>query len=424
MDEKTLQSIQKHTKDQEAFEAVRDICKELERRTRQAEQQLQLLESAIRNDYDGILITELTLEEPGPKIVYVNEGFEEITGYDRQEVMGKTPRILQGAKTDRRTLDRLKNKLENGQSFFGQIINYRKDGSEFVNQFDVHPLKDDEGNITHWVSYLHDITQRKRAEKNVMDTEIEFDELKQESKRTLVDVDEDGNILKANRSFRDLVGYDLQELQQRKVWDLLSDKFKSSLQGRFEEAMSEENFEGRSYRVIIEHKSGAPLQVEIKTRLLDLKERRIIRADVRNITLQKRVVRKLEEKKEDFSGLFRNVTDFTYRLSKDDKGKYHFETLSENFPELTGYYGDEFIKHGTWEKLIHPEDVEKAAEHLEQGFQGKSHTQVYRIVCSDGSYLKVLDYIQPLKEGPDSNEVTEVRGSVSTHLEEENNAVS
>ncbi len=417
MDQQQIESLKKHSKNEESFQFLQEEFERIDQKRQELEQQLQLLESAIRNDYDGIIITNLPLDKPGPRIVYANEGFEKITGYDRRQVIGETPRILQGEKTDEQTLSRLRRKLENGQSFFGRLINYRKDGSEFVNQFDVHPLRNAEGEITHWVSYMHDITERKRAERNVVDTEIEFDELRQESKRTLLDIDEDGNIIKANRAFRDLVGYDQQELQQIKVWELVTEKYRESLRDRFEGKKGQQDFEGQPYRVIICHKSGAALQVEINTRVMNLQDRRIIRGDVKNITFQKRVVRKLKERKEDFKRLFRNVTDFTYRIEKDEEGQYHFEALSEDFPELTGYYEDEFIQHGSWEKLIHPEDVEKAANHLEVAFQGQSHTEIYRIVQSDGSYRTILDYVKPLREKEGSDGVTAVRGSVSSHLE-------
>lgn len=85
----------------------------------QASSHVELLENAIRNDYDSILITELNLEKPGPKIVYVNEGFTRMTGYSKEEAIGKTPRMLQGPKTDRAILDRLKRRLIEGQAFFG-----------------------------------------------------------------------------------------------------------------------------------------------------------------------------------------------------------------------------------------------------------------------------------------------------------------
>ena len=103
--------------------------------------QLKLLEYAIRNDYDSILITELDLDRPGPTIVYVNEGFTHMTGYTKEEVIGKTPRILQGPKTDRAILERLKRRLIEGQAFFGHTINYRKDGTEFINQWDIRRFK-------------------------------------------------------------------------------------------------------------------------------------------------------------------------------------------------------------------------------------------------------------------------------------------
>ena len=141
----------------------------------QASSHVELLENAIRNDYDSILITELNLEKPGPKIVYVNEGFTRMTGYSKEEAIGKTPRMLQGPKTDRAILDRLKRRLIEGQAFFGHTINYRKDGTEFINQWDIHPLINADGEVTHWVSYQRDVTEKKETAKAIFNTD--FDEL-------------------------------------------------------------------------------------------------------------------------------------------------------------------------------------------------------------------------------------------------------
>jgi len=141
----------------------------------QASSHVELLENAIRNDYDSILITELNLEKPGPKIVYVNEGFTRMTGYSKEETIGKTPRMLQGPKTDRAILDRLKRRLIEGQAFFGHTINYRKDGTEFINQWDIHPLINADGEVTHWVSYQRDVTEKKETAKAIFNTD--FDEL-------------------------------------------------------------------------------------------------------------------------------------------------------------------------------------------------------------------------------------------------------
>lgn len=223
MDQEISSIIDNEIKDQESAEKLREYISNLRHQKEYAEKSLGLLENAIRSDYDSIIITTLELDKPGPEIVYANDGFERMTGYSREEVLGKTPRILQGEKTDRAVLDKLRKRLKDGQAFFGHTVNYKKDGSEFINQWDIHPLTNNEGEITHWVSYQHDITERKRSEKRVVEANIEFDRLTEESKKTLVDLDEQGNIVTSNKAFRDLVGFDSEELKKMKVWELMSD---------------------------------------------------------------------------------------------------------------------------------------------------------------------------------------------------------
>ncbi len=170
-----LEHLKANAKDAEAFKQLEQLFGDLYNKYVQANEHVELLESAIRNDYDSILITELSLEKPGPKIVYVNDGFTRMTGYSKEEAIGNTPRMLQGEKTDRAILDRLKRRLIEGQAFFGHTINYRKDGSEFINQWDIHPLINAEGEVTHWVSYQRDVTEKKETAKAIFNTD--FDEL-------------------------------------------------------------------------------------------------------------------------------------------------------------------------------------------------------------------------------------------------------
>ncbi|MGB7056734.1 MAG: response regulator [Geitlerinemataceae cyanobacterium] len=126
--------------------------------------QLRLLELAVESANDIVLITDAEpIDLPGPRIVYVNQAFTQQTGYTREEVLGKTPRILQGAKTERATLDVLRHALENWQSARVELINYRKDGSEFWVELNIVPIADDKGIFTHWVSVQRDITDRIHA---------------------------------------------------------------------------------------------------------------------------------------------------------------------------------------------------------------------------------------------------------------------
>ena len=93
-------------------------------RRKQPEEPAYLLADAMRHVREAVLITTADLDPPGPEIVYVNEGFCRMTGYAREEVIGKTPRFLQGPKTDRSELDRLRRQLSLGEPFDGEIVNY------------------------------------------------------------------------------------------------------------------------------------------------------------------------------------------------------------------------------------------------------------------------------------------------------------
>ena len=129
------------------------------------EQRLKLLESVITNTTDAVLITEAGLfDEPGPRILYVNDAFTKMTGYTDEEIMGKTPRILQGAKSDQRELKRLSVAMRNYLPCEITTINYHKNGDEFWINFAVSPVTDENGKHTHMIAIQRDVTQRKQVE--------------------------------------------------------------------------------------------------------------------------------------------------------------------------------------------------------------------------------------------------------------------
>ena len=138
-----------------------------QRREKQHKEPAHLLTDAMRHAKESVLITTAELDPPGPEIVYVNEGFCRMTGYARAEVIGETPRILHGPKTDRAQLDRLRNQLSLEQPFDGETINYRKDGSEYVIEWYIVPLRDTAGRVTHWMAIQRDVTERKVLEEQL-----------------------------------------------------------------------------------------------------------------------------------------------------------------------------------------------------------------------------------------------------------------
>lgn len=132
---------------------------------RMEREQLKLLNTAVSRLNDIIIITEAaSLEEPGPKTVYVNDAFEKLTGYSAQEILGKSPRLLQGPKTDRKELDKIRSALINKEPVSAQIINYTKTGKEYWLELDIVPLVDKSGECTHLVAVERDITQQKKLQ--------------------------------------------------------------------------------------------------------------------------------------------------------------------------------------------------------------------------------------------------------------------
>jgi PAS domain S-box-containing protein len=109
---------------------------------------LPLLKVLVENSFDSILITDNSKEG---KILYANKGFKKLTGHDPSEVIGLTPRILQGPGTDAKVTDRLREALKTGGKFEGKAINYKKDGTPFIMYWRVLPIKIGR-NIEAWIA--------------------------------------------------------------------------------------------------------------------------------------------------------------------------------------------------------------------------------------------------------------------------------
>ncbi len=114
----------------------------------------------LENLRNGIMVTDVTLEGPeGPRIVYVNSAWTKMTGYRRDELIGKTPRILQGKHTDRAVVGMLKEKLLNREVFHGQTWNYKKSGEPFLMNWHCYAVYGDRPDPVYYVAEQQDVTE-------------------------------------------------------------------------------------------------------------------------------------------------------------------------------------------------------------------------------------------------------------------------
>jgi PAS domain S-box-containing protein len=138
-------------------------------RHRDAER-LRLLSEAVEQSSEAVVITEAAaIDPPGPRIEYVNAAFEEMTGYDREELIGETPRLLQGPETDRDVLDSIRGALEAGEPWSGETLNYRKDGTPYTLRWSLAPVEGEDGTPEHWVSVQRDVTERREREQRLQE---------------------------------------------------------------------------------------------------------------------------------------------------------------------------------------------------------------------------------------------------------------
>ena len=113
-----------------------------------------MLQTVFDISFDGVMITEAGQGYP---IVYTNPALSELTGYSSQELLGKSPAILQGEKSDQNVLANLKAEIENGDFFHGKTVNYRKGGAEFIMEWKIVPIRKKDGKISHYLAIQREI---------------------------------------------------------------------------------------------------------------------------------------------------------------------------------------------------------------------------------------------------------------------------
>lgn len=131
--------------------------------------QLEVIKKALDHVRVGVVITDPALEDN--PIVYVNQGFVQMTGYETEEILGKNCRFLQGKHTDPAEVDNIRTALQNKEPVTVQIQNYKKDGTMFWNELNIDPMEIEDK--TYFVGIQNDITKQKEYEKLAFDLPFE-----------------------------------------------------------------------------------------------------------------------------------------------------------------------------------------------------------------------------------------------------------
>ncbi|MEF8781307.1 MAG: PAS domain S-box protein, partial [Haloferacaceae archaeon] len=195
---------------------------------------LELKDRTINEAPIGVTISDPS--KPDNPLIYVNEKFLELTGHSESEVVGRNCRFLQGEGTDPEPVSDMREAIEKEEPVTVELRNYRKDGTEFWNRVTVAPLTDDEGEVTHYVGFQEDVTERKEGERSLR----QYRQSVESSKDLLAAVDGDLDYLFANREYREYHGIESLEVTDvslpavigREQFDAIEPDVRAALRGR------------------------------------------------------------------------------------------------------------------------------------------------------------------------------------------------
>ncbi|MBC7796651.1 MAG: PAS domain S-box protein [Pyrinomonadaceae bacterium] len=263
----------------------------------------------------SILITNANLDFPGPEIVFVNKAFTTMTHYTPADVAGKSPRILQGEQTNHAVLKRLKRALLKGDKFFGETVNYRKDRTPYNLEWHISPLKNNQGEVTNFVSVQRDITVRKHVEA-MMRESGEYRNLFHLANDSILIFDPKTAVVlnvndKACDSYRisreNFVGMSLEYISLDRERDA------KMLETLFTNGASEE------FETVHLRGDGQPINVLINSSFVEFKGRQAILSINRDITERHRAESNIKRAKQEWSDTVDAVSDLI--ILEDSTGK-------------------------------------------------------------------------------------------------------
>lgn len=167
-----------------------------------------LIEIASEQAFNAILITDANFADSGPFIEYCNPAFCRMTGYHHEELLGASLRILQGPKTDPEVIHSLRQALTQRTYWEGRTINYRKNGEVYIVNWNISPVTNERGELTHFVSVQQDVTVREQL---TTERDVLIQALNQALDPVLV-TDRDAAIIFVNQAFEQLTGFAANEV--------------------------------------------------------------------------------------------------------------------------------------------------------------------------------------------------------------------
>jgi PAS domain S-box-containing protein len=380
-------------------------------RTRQerklAEEQLHLRNRAIEAATNAIVITEI--KPPNNPIIYANSAFERITGYSLNEVLGHDCRFLQGTDTNQPACQEIHAAFSEQRSCQVIIRNYKKDGTLFWNEFTVSPVRNKEGQLTHFVGIMNDITDRINAQQALRQSQQMLQLVLDTIPVRVFWKDRNSVFLGCNRPFaidaglsspEEVVGKNDLQLGWAKEAPMYRADDQQVIQSGIPKLNYEEPQTTPDGREIWLRTSKIPLR-DTNNEIVG------VMGTYEEITERKRS----EEKLREAEVRYRTIANFTYDWEYWETPDGALRFVSPSCLRITGYQAEQFIQNpNLMHEIVLPEDKPKWDEFHRRALEvyGPGETQ-FRILRQDGQIRWIDHACRPVID--DNGDFLGYRGS-------------
>ncbi|MGK5090696.1 PAS domain S-box protein [Deltaproteobacteria bacterium TL4] len=359
--------------------------------------ELQILKDVVDKTADAVMITD----HEGV-IGFVNCAFERISGYSREELLGKNSRILKSGEHPQAFYQDLWETLERGKTYSGALINRNKQGELFCVQTTISPITEKRGKITHYIACWQDVTERGMVQKASQDLDEKWDSLITHSPDLIVIVDKECLILFINQP---LVLADLEEerVLGTCIYEYLLQENNELLRGvmahvfetsqRHEMELRESHFKKKDFWYLCRVSAVSQENQVIAVTLV-----------FTDITQLKQSEAKLRKSQHRYRVLLETVTDYVYTVHVNN-GEIVSVSHRTGCFAVTGYPKEAFEKKPKlWSQIVYKEDRKRLRSHESKLLQGNDAVALeHRITHKDGSLRWVRN--TPVLERDDSGQL-------------------
>lgn len=255
---------------------------------REIESRMQLLSASLEAAANAIVLTDVN-----GNLEWVNTAFSELTGYSREEALGKNPReLVKSGKQSQEFYEELWDTILSGRVWRGELINRRKDGSLYIEEESITPVRNQNGEIGHFIAVKQDISERKRVETASQESELRYRSLFENNKVVMLLIDpEDGAIVDANHAAVGFYGWSREALKGKKISEI-NTLSPAEVQLEMERAKNEERT-----HFIFRHRlaNGRIRDVEVSSGPVYLEGRALLYSTVFDVTEQKEAEQEREQ---------------------------------------------------------------------------------------------------------------------------------